>query len=241
MPVLPAVGNVLKMVLRGYVDGLLQDVWENVLHWRWSGTTPTSNDLDTIAGQASTFWQSQMAPECPSPTTLRNIECIDLSNNTGAGGEWNGVLSGTRGDDSIPANAAALISYPIDLRYRGGHPRTYLYVGGNADLQGASEWSTAFHTEFGQHWNTFLTLTGQATAGGCSLAGLVAVLYHGHGGPYITGTLRTSPIVVPLDFANSIPQLEIASQRRRTAKKGSTTLALKNARAQQLGRFQAEV
>lgn len=236
MPALPVVGNVLKVVLRGYVDNLLENIWENVLHWRWSGSTPDSTALNNIASQIATAWSTHMAPEAPSPTSLRNVQVTDLTSASSAEGNWDGSTFGTRGDDSIPANAAALISYPIDLRYRGGHPRTYLMVGGNADLQGAAEWSTLFQAEFRQHWVDFLNgVAIISVPPGTSMAGLVAVFYHGHGGPYSEGTVRVQPIVQPINFNICVAQPNIASQRRRTEATGTTVLAKRQAILAQRG------
>jgi len=148
---------------------------------------------------------------------LVKVQVTDLSSLTSGEGTWTGLEVGSRGDDSIPANAAFLISYPSTLRYKGGHPRTYLMIGGNADLQGAAEWSTLFTAEGQTHWQAFLTsLIGYAT-GGTDLSSFVSVRYRGkflpNGGP--PHYYLTTPLVNTINVAAAVAQVQMASQRRR--------------------------
>src|ERR1700758_4148411 len=156
MPPLPPVANVLKVALEGFVDN--EDVynWANILHWPYSGAAPSNADCSAIGSYIASEWATHIAPLCPSPTQLTNVNVIDLTSSTA--GQWDLTTSqvGTRGDDSIPANAAFLISYPVGTRYRGGHPRTYLYVLGNADLEGAAKWSTAATAAVRAAWVAFI-------------------------------------------------------------------------------------
>lgn len=122
MPALPDVPGVLKIVLAGDVDN--EDIygWANVLHFKYSGPPPSDADCATIGSDVATIWGTRMAPQCPSPTRLGEVNVIDLTSHTA--GQWDSTVSvnGTRGDDSIPANAAMLMSYPVGTRYRGGAP-----------------------------------------------------------------------------------------------------------------------
>src|SRR6516164_9207248 len=131
------VPNVLKVVIEGFVDTSAADqLWANVLHFQYSDGAPTNANCVTIATNVATQWASNVASLCPSPTTLQVVTVTDLTSTTAGEGEALVLHAGTRGDDSIPANAAVLISYPSLLRYKGGHPRQYLFVLGNADLSG---------------------------------------------------------------------------------------------------------
>jgi hypothetical protein len=156
-----------------------------------------------------------MAPECPSPTTLKQVTITDLTSPTSGEGVWLGTHPGTRGDDSIPANAAVLIHYPVLTRYRGGHPRQYLYVGGNADLQGAAEWATLFQAEALAHWQAFIDDVQALSSGGTSLSNLCAVSYISKEVNPVPPFRRPVPMVLDLDVGASDAELEMASQRRR--------------------------
>jgi hypothetical protein len=212
------VPNVLKVVLEGFVDTSAADtLWANVIHFEYSGTAPSNAVCTTIASNIGTAWGTNMAPECPSPTTLQVVTVTDLTSTTSGEGEALLSHAGTRGDDSIPANAAVLISYPSTLRYKGGHPRTYLYVLGNADLSGATNWSTAGTAEVQTHWQAFLTACLGAGSGGTVLSSFCSVRYKGKflpngGAPHF---YLTTPLVNVIPISSAIARQQMASQRGR--------------------------
>jgi hypothetical protein len=211
------VPNVLKVYMKGWVDTLDTREWGNVLHFGYTGTAPSNATCATIASQVSTQWGTHMAPEAPSPGSVNYIQVTDLTSVTSGEGLWTGSVAGTRGDDSIPANAAVLVSYAAPSRYKGGHPRTYLFAGGNADLQGAAEWSTAFQAEVLSHWQAFLDALIGYSSGGCTLASFCSIRYRGkflpNAGP--PKYYLTTPVVQTLNVATAVVAAEMASQRRR--------------------------
>lgn len=213
MPALPPVPGVLRVFMEGKVDG--EDIfnWGNVIHFRYSGSAPSNAVCATIAAQVGSEWATHMAPECPAPTTLQKVVVTDLTSNTSGQGESLIVHAGTRGDDSIPANAAVLITYAAPLRYRGGHPRQYLYVGGNADLEGAAKWSSAFQAEALSHWQAFITSMEGFTSSGCVLGTFCTVSYKSGNAP------RVTPLVMNLDVTGAFVAAEMASQRRRIGRR----------------------
>lgn len=212
------VPQVLRVVLEGFVDTSSADtLWANVLHFQYGGTAPSNAICATIAGNVATQWANHMAAECPSPTTLQAVTVTDLTSTTAGEGEALVLVPGTRGDDSIPANACVLISYPSAIRYKGGHPRTYLYCLGNADLSGATNWSTAGTAEVQTHWQAFLTGCLTAGSGGTTISGFCSVRYRGkflpNGGP--PHYYLTTPIVNPITISQALARQQMASQRGR--------------------------
>lgn len=212
------VPNVVRVVLEGFVDtSAANTLWANVLHFSYSGQPPTNGNCATFGNAIGTAWANNVASLCPSPTTLQIVSVTDLTSPTAGAGEGAVLHPGTRGDDSIPANAAVLISYPSALRYKGGHPRTYLYVLGNADLQGATNWSTAATAEVTTKWNAFLNTCTQISAGATSLSGIVSVRYRGkflpNSGPphYYLNT----PLVNAIPANTAQARQQMASQRGR--------------------------
>src|SRR5260221_3948747 len=159
------VPNVVRVFLEGFVDGNDVFKWGNVLHFSYTGTPPDDGNCSTFADFTRLEWVNHMAPECPAPTTLTKVSVTDLSSDTGGTFVRLGSDPSTRGDDSIPANAAVLIAYATSLRYKGGDPRSYLYIGGNADLDGAAEWSTLFTAEAQDHWRAFCVAATSHVAG----------------------------------------------------------------------------
>lgn len=211
---LKPVPNVLKIVIGGSQSGR---IWANVLHFRYSGGPPTNGDCSSLAAQITIKWNTNMAPECPSPIVLTKVTVTDLTSPTAGGGEATANYAGTRGDDVIGANTAMLVTYPLQLRYKGGHPRSYLLVGGNADNLDGDQWHTAFADEVYTHWTAFLNSIVSSTSGTTTIAGMVAVRYHGqflpNGGP--PHFYLDNPLVGDLIIDQLQTQIQMASQRRR--------------------------
>lgn len=212
------VPGVLRVVMEGFVDTSSADtVWANVLHFTYGGTPPSNDTCVLIASNVSNQWGLNVASLCPSPTTLQAVSVTDLTSLSSGAGEALGIRPGTRGDDSIPANAAVLISYPSTIRYKGGHPRSYLYVLGNADLQGATNWNPAATTEVQTKWRAFLTACLTAGAAGTVLSSFCSVRYRGkflpNGGP--PHYYLNNPIVNPIAASQALARQQMASQRGR--------------------------
>lgn len=221
---LAPVPNVVRVTLEGFVDTSSADtLWVNVLHFSYSGTLPSNTTCTSIAGSIAVTWNAHVASLCPSPTTLQAVTVTDLSSNAGGSGESLPLFPGTRGDDSIPANAAVLISYPTTFRYKGGHPRQYLYVLGNADLQGATNWSTAATAEVQTHWRDFLNTCTSISVSGTSLSSFVTVRYKGkflpNGGP--PHFYLTTPIVNVVPANTPVARQKMASQRGRIGRRSA--------------------
>ncbi len=219
-PLVP-IANVFRVFLEGFVDGENIFQWGNVLHFRYTGTAPSNTVCDTIAADIGAAWATHMAPECPAPTILGKVTVTDLTSPTAGAGEDLTGHSGTRGDDSIPANAAMLVSYVFPYRYKGGHPRSYLYIGGNADLEGAAKWSTAFTAEGLAHWQAFVSAVQALSVSGTVLGSLVGVRYRGkflpNSGPPLY--YLDTPLVENMNIAAAVTAQEIASQRRRVGRR----------------------
>lgn len=213
------VPNVLKVFLEGFTDGTDVYKWGNVLHFEYSGTAPSNATCATIATNIGTAWGGNVASLCPSPTTLKTVTVTDLTSTTAGEGQSLTSHSGTRGDDSIPANAAVLISYPSAIRYKGGHPRTYLYALGNSDLTGAGQWTPT--GEVTTHWQAFLTAVLAAGASGTVISQFCSVRYRGkflpNGGP--PHFYLTTPLVNVIPISSATAQAEIASQKGRVGRR----------------------
>lgn len=215
MPPLPAVPNVLKVQIMGTSGEATPLNWANILHFSYSGTAPTNTVCNTIATEIATLWNSHMAAECVNNVVLGNVAVTDLTSSTAGSGAAAVDMPGTRGDDELPANVAYLVTYPMSRRYRGGHPRTYLYVLGISDFLDAAHWSDAATTEVIDHWALFLNgIVGYSTSG-CTISNLVNVSYVDKALNPVPPYWRTDPIVDTLSTATMIGQQQMASQRRR--------------------------
>lgn len=217
---LPPVPNVVQLQVRGTTPG---EIWENVYNVNYSGAAPSAANLLAYATFVGQQWTNYIRPLCPSPIINTSIVATDLASNTGAQGVFNTNSPGNRGDDVIGSNTAFLISYPSSLRFRGGHFRTYLLCGGNADNQDGMNWHDAFVTETGNAMRNFLNSCLGNTQGTTTFTQLVGLKRHGKYGvqapPPNPHFVLASPIIVPLVPNNLVPHKQMASQKGRIGRR----------------------
>jgi hypothetical protein len=213
----------LKVFLKGFIDLTKTEIWGNVLHFRYAGTPPVGTGITAIANNIGLAWQNNVASLCPSPTHLSSVEVTDLTSDTAGQAILPMDVPGTRGDDSIAANAAVLCSYPSPLRYKGGHPRTYLYVLGNADFNGAMHWTQAATDEVNAHWIAFLQACSQVSGGGATLGSFCFVRYKGKflpnsGPPHF---YLDTPMVGNINPFDTVTSNQVSSQRGRVGRRSA--------------------
>jgi hypothetical protein len=215
MPPLPSVPNVIKAIIQGNSGESTEIPWANILHFAFTGASPTEAVIAAICSAIATQWGTHMSPEQVNNVTQNEVAAFDLTSPTAASAADFTVNPGTRGDDEIPAQTAYLVDYPIARRYRGGHPRNYLMVGGNADFLDAAHWSTAFTAEALSHWNAFLTAIIGVAHSGTTLTGLVNVSYISKEENPVPPYRRTVPVVDTISLSTMVGEQQMASQRRR--------------------------
>lgn len=194
-------------------------VWANVLHFTWNGTPPTITALQSMAQTIMAMWASHVSPLQSSQVSLEECTLTDLTSNTAASGSFEQVVPGTRGDEFLAGNVAALVSYPIGVRYRGGHPRTYLFAGQQPDLADTGHWLAAFVTAVNTGWRAFLSGIIGLASGGTSISQQVIVSYYDKNLNPTPPYRRTNPAVFPINGQDAFCQAEVASQRRRIGRK----------------------
>lgn len=218
MPPLPPVPQVVKVMVKGQVAAANPTPWENVFHLQYSGGAPSIADLTAFGNTIFTAWSTHMAPEQVNNLSMTEVEVIDLTSSTAASIAVVGSAPGSRGDDELPSNVAFLINYPINRRYKGGHPRNYLLVGGISDFLDGNHWSTAFTAEVGTHWTAFLDALVGHTQGSTNFINLVSVSYYS--GKQADGkpALRATPLIDLINVATLVPEQQLATQRRRVGR-----------------------
>jgi hypothetical protein len=211
----PPVAGVVQVNISGTTGG--GNNWLNKLHVRYSGGAPTAAALTLYAGEVSAAWVAHVTPLQQGGVVERLVEVTDLSSDMGAVGEDTTTTAGTRAGALLPAQTALLLSYVLTRHYRGGHPRTYLLVGVDADLDSDEAWTPGFVTEVGTAWTAFRSAIIGAVTGFTPLD-MVNVSYFG-GVPTVGGKSvpRAIPLVDPLGAHIVSP--ELASQRRRIGRK----------------------
>jgi hypothetical protein len=199
MPALPAVPKVIFIKNVVSVGNDLTAI--NRFFFQYTGTPPTSVQLGVFAGSISTAWNTNMAPLFPSQSTLTEVDCIDLSSALGGAGSDTTQHIGTRAGNFLAASTAFVLQHHIGRRYRGGHCRTYLAAGVQADLSGRQAWTGAFVTAAVNGWTAYedaIELAGWAGAG---------TLDHANVSYYSGFTVITSPTT---GRARNVPKLRVA-------------------------------
>jgi hypothetical protein len=207
---LPSVPNMLRLALNGAGDIYK---WANILHFAYTGGPPSVANLVTLATDIGSLWQDHVAPLVTADNSLFTTKLTDLSSDTGAQVDVSTGVDGTNGEDPIPNNVATLITYPVDRRFRGGHPRTYLNAGGagNQESGSVTDWNSGYLTEVANGWGAFTDGVSALSAGGVSLGAQCCIQYL-HDGAYLT-----PPIVLTLPTFEV--STSVASQRRRVGRK----------------------
>lgn len=206
MPPLPPASAVVKLRLLGLKGGMK---WNNILHVRYAGPAPTTAELDTWLGVISTAWQTNLAPLADTSCSLTGLDAVDLSSATAASGAFAVSVPGTRVGNSFPSQVAMVGSWPGNLRFRGGHFRTYWPFGVVTDQASANSWTTPFITAAVAGLRAFRTAINTSSIG-TAPATLVGLSYR------TQHAVRPVPLVVTINDAAVHGRID--TQRRRLGK-----------------------
>jgi len=222
MPALPAVSKVVRVALSGTISA--PAVWLTRFYIQYTGTAPVVSDLDAFLTALDTAYNTNVKPLADVDTTLTLLSAIDLSSATSAVSVKAVSRVGTRAGAVLPSQIAAVQSYVIARRYRGGHPRGYWRIGTQADMSNTTVWSPTAVTAFDTGLDAFFTAAFAAGWTGAGTLSHVNVSYYS-GFTVITNpitgrarnvpTLRGTPLVDPVTATTVRPS--IGTQRRREA------------------------
>jgi hypothetical protein len=198
------VPNVVKLAVQGTSSDLR---WENVLHYVYGGAPPSLPSVTGLAEAMFNEYVDAIIPLTSDDASIDQVVVTDLSSSSSNVGTYGTATPGSAGGETLPASVAVLASYPVTLRYKGGHPRSYIFAGVQADLQDQSNWTSAFITEITDAWGNFIATPVGDTISGTTYTSQCAVSYRS------ADAYRETPVVMPITgFTILAP---IASQRRR--------------------------
>ena len=119
----------------------------NRLFFNFSGARPTGAQCLALATYIlGTDFPDELASAINEDWTLTSVDVIDITDDTGRSGTFEGSEAGTRPGTPLPAQCAAGVEFDIDLRYRGGKPRIYWPPPVAADLENPSHYTSGFVT-----------------------------------------------------------------------------------------------
>lgn len=206
MPPLPAAASVIKLRLIGTKGGM---PWNNVMHVRYAGAAPTEAELVAWLGVISTAWTTDLAPLASTNVSLTSLEAVDLSSPTSASGTLSASGVGTRVGNSFPAQVAMVGSWHGNLRFRGGHFRTYWPFAVSTDANSINGWSPTFIAAAVAGLTAFRTAINGSSIGAAS-ATLIGLSY------FTGGALRPTPL--PVTISGVSVHGRIDTQRGRLGK-----------------------
>jgi hypothetical protein len=223
MPALPAVPKVVQIAVQTHMANV-SDTFINRLHFQYTGTAPTGDELLAFANTVLTAWGAALDPSMDASKSFVGLTAIDLSSPTSATAETTDDLAGSLAGTILPADACFVMSATVGRRYRGGHPRSYLPLGVETSLQTGRTWTAAFITAVSTAWAGLITaIEGAGWAGAGTLSAVNVSYYEGFtnlvtvgGRAYNVPKLRVGgPVIDPI--TGYVGRAQVGSQRRRLA------------------------
>jgi hypothetical protein len=189
----------------------------------YASSIPSAGDLDTLASDIAAAANTNLIPLINPDWSLTEVDCYDLSSETGLSGYWTGSHTGTNTGSVLPAQVATNVEYNIARRYRGGKPRMYLPTAVYENLETPEKWMTDYQTAVNSGVTAFFTAIAALSIGAMGALSHVALsFYHGWDtsmpvvkkrGTFYPPLPRTAPLA---DAVTSYAcKLEVSSQRRR--------------------------
>jgi hypothetical protein len=214
----PPVPNTIRFRIQGTAD---PEIWENVLYFNYTGNAPTAASLITICNDVANQFIGQIAPLMHPNVSLTQTTAVDLASTQGAEATFVFTSPGQRSGGPLPGNTAFLSSFPVQMRWKGGHFRTYWLIGSDTDLANPMEWTTAALNIFTTGVNTFLSDCVGISAGGTTLSTHCGVRYHGkfltnNGPPHF---VLQSPFSLPIPANSAVGHQQLATQKGRIGRR----------------------
>lgn len=207
MPPLPPV-VALKCDVGFGVTGSPREI-HNLFHMGYTGGPPSNSTLATLLGLLDPLIDAYLTTFMHTSATHLSTELIDLSSSSGAVESSAPGTAGGNVGTLAPLSVAAVTSWIISRRYRGGHPRTYMGGLSDAQLNPPQLLNGTFRTNWETAGGVFLGAV-NALSGTLPGIALGAVSYRTANAP------RVTPIFEP--FIAARVHVRIDSQRRRLGK-----------------------
>ena len=204
MPALPHAAKTIKVDMHWTVGSDTSCL--NRLHFRYTTAAPSAADLLTLATAVRTNFVLGLSGYIESGVNLTSVYTQDIDSAVGNDATDTTQYSGAGSGGILPGSACTLMNHRIARRYRGGKPRTYLPLGGQANLQNQTSWTAAYQNSMNTGWATFIASIVGHTFGTTALDAFVNVSY------YTGKLLRVTPVVEPITASSC--NAKIGSQRR---------------------------
>lgn len=139
--------------------------WTNVFYLDLSGASIVSADLNTLAGDIASEWNSSIAANVSVDTDLTEVAIVYVpSVGNELTGIWTGTHVGTASGSTIDnAATCAVVNFHINAYYRGGHPRLYMAGLTTGQVSGTNVLTPTVQGNIATSWSAFLTAVNAMT------------------------------------------------------------------------------
>jgi hypothetical protein len=195
----------------------------NVLHFSYTGSSPTSTDCQNIATKLSNQFATGVLSQIPASTVLTSVVVTDIGIANGYQGIWSGSHPGVNVGAYLPASSTFVVRYTVNARYRGGHPRSAYPPMPQTALSDANKWVASNAATYLGDIQTALQGMAGFVSGATTITQQVVVSYwsgrqqkqNQHGVYKWIPIPRTPPLVLPVVGWSYKPT--VGSARKRIA------------------------
>lgn len=223
MPALPDVANVLKVRWHFTIPTEGGPVAHVGQHYRWTGSAPDATACAAIADDAMTQANTHLKENLHSIWRFESVDVTDLTSATAATGvSTHATIAGTNSGDALPVDTCTEVTYHLNRRYRGGHPKEFWPFGTQADMSNELEWTSGYLTQVNTDLAAFYSAFIGSTSGGCTVGARCNVSYYS-GFTVHTGTTgrarnvpttRSTPLVDDLQLIGANGFISVQRKRR---------------------------
>jgi hypothetical protein len=205
--VLPDAEDCVKVTFKGTSSG---QPWVNGIYMRHLPGTFDQAAAEALAAACHNVYFNAFIPQMVAACQLLQTEVIDLDTRTGPIATETVTHVGTNpASNPAPLQVACCISWRIQDRYRGGHPRMYLAGVSTTFIASGRNWTGTQLPLYQAAADGFLTGMTDITAGGLVWE-MVCVRYFSH------GQLLTTPLI--RDITAATVHNRVDTMRRRLGK-----------------------
>lgn len=148
--------NVARLAVNGTYLGTR---WTNVFWVRREGSSDIGvGDLAALCTQVGAKYGSRFMPLVNQNSVMNNVGALFWDVHGDAIGATATVSTpGGKPGTTVIASVAACISWPLQQRYRGGHPRTYIGGLDGTSYTGVTDFQSTFVTSLAAAANSFMS------------------------------------------------------------------------------------
>jgi hypothetical protein len=165
MPPLAPAPQVVEVKVNGLINSI---PWANIFHLQYTGTAPQVADLNALCTSVLSAYATNFMPLVNAGAALSNAVASDLTNSAAAQGTATNTTVGSRTGTALSNAQACVISWKINNRYRGGHPRSYLPATVASDIINGKNFQDAYVTAVNTAATAFRTALNAISISGAS-------------------------------------------------------------------------